>query len=37
MLDSDLKFVFGDSYSNDFFSNGAKYRKTLTHLLEPMD
>jgi len=29
MLDSDLKFVFGDSYSDDFFSNGAKYRETL--------
>ena len=29
MLDHDLKFVFGDSYSNNFFSNGAKYRETL--------
>ena len=29
MLDHDLKFVFGDSYSDDFFSNGAKYRETL--------
>ena len=29
MLDPDLKFVFGDSYSDDFFSNGAKYRETL--------
>ncbi|MDA9642887.1 hypothetical protein N9S99_00830, partial [bacterium] len=29
MLDPDLKFVLGDSYSDDFFSNGAKYRETL--------
>ena len=29
MLDPDLKFVFGDSYSDEFFSNGTKYRETL--------
>ena len=29
MLDPDLKFVFSDSYSDEFFSNGTKYRETL--------